>query len=756
MRHPPPPPASCVLFCIAALTSSAFAAVDIELVRPGDGDRDQPRSIRLQVRVESDRPIDKVEFFGERRGSLLDEAGEEFTVIVVPDTQIYARSFPETFKAQMRWIVDSRRSRNIVFVSHVGDIVDDALELEQWNIADRELGRLDGVVPYGVLPGNHDTPTTLYNEFFSPRRFRSEPWYGGNYRNNNENSYQRISVAGMKFLFLHLRFNPSSGAVDWARDVVRDHPDHYVIMTTHWWLDREGGRPQRMEEIYQRLVRPSDNLNMVLCGHLTVEKLRTDRVGDRKIHQMIADYQGLQRGGDGWLRILKFVPDRDRVEVSTYSPSRDEFQRDSNSEFSIDYPMEGSSVRGGDRIATVRDVESGDTVSARWDDLRAERWYEWYVRVTDADGNVRESRIWGFRTGDAAANRAPTTEDLTISLRQGESADFELAAEDEDGDSLTYEIVLPPSNGELDGEAPRLTYRPRAGFSGEDSMSFRADDGEDESNVSSVFFEVEAVSNGAVVVSNAATEAIFLEDGRMAEAFRGELSLRNAASQSIWERATFRNIGFESAAELVERAALYVDSNDNGEFDAEDEAVASRRQFTSDNVLDFDALEVSIRDDAPLRYFVVLEFDEDALGPDDEESGVSSGESGDSDENRSEAFLLPWSFVGRLASGGVPVSGVLLAFVALAAMGGVLLQRQRVRRTRVPVAWCASIAALGLVFGIAGVVGCGGGGGSSGPDAAPVTRQLQLQLESIEVRDGDSGAVLQVEGLPITGAAFDV
>ncbi len=62
-----------------------------------------------------------------------------------------------------------------------------------------------------------------------------------------------------------------------------------------------------------------------------------------------------------------------------------------------------------------------------------------------------------------------TDEDQSISIT--------LSASDADGDSLTYTVVSQPSNGVLTGTAPNLTYKPNAGFNGNDSFTFKANDG---------------------------------------------------------------------------------------------------------------------------------------------------------------------------------------------------------------------------------------------------------------------------------------
>ena len=55
-------------------------------------------------------------------GSLGISAVENFTVVVLPDTQYYS-SFPDVFDNQTQWIVDNVQDLNMVFVTHEGDII---------------------------------------------------------------------------------------------------------------------------------------------------------------------------------------------------------------------------------------------------------------------------------------------------------------------------------------------------------------------------------------------------------------------------------------------------------------------------------------------------------------------------------------------------------------------------------------------------------------------------------------------------------
>lgn len=59
------------------------------------------------------------------------------------------------------------------------------------------------------------------------------------------------------------------------------------------------------------------------------------------VYEMLANYQTYDNGGDGWLRLIKFIPGggangQDRIRVRTYSPTRNDFQPGEASNFSFD------------------------------------------------------------------------------------------------------------------------------------------------------------------------------------------------------------------------------------------------------------------------------------------------------------------------------------------------------------------------------------------------------------------------------------
>ena len=73
---------------------------------------------------------------------------ENFTIVVLPDTQFYSQSHSDIFDVQTQWIVNNIESMNIVFVTHLGDVVDSWGDLKQWDAANHSLSLLEGKVPW--------------------------------------------------------------------------------------------------------------------------------------------------------------------------------------------------------------------------------------------------------------------------------------------------------------------------------------------------------------------------------------------------------------------------------------------------------------------------------------------------------------------------------------------------------------------------------------------------------------------------------
>ncbi|QQS44425.1 metallophosphoesterase [Candidatus Roizmanbacteria bacterium] len=282
-----------------------------------------------------------------------------YSVIVLSDTQLYASKYPEIFSAQLDWILKEKEKLNIRFVSHLGDIVDDnSADQTQWHKMAAELSKLDGVIPYALAPGNHDADFyddeqvsfQTYNHFFPIKKFRKQSWYGGGYL-GNQNSYQHIVVDTFSLLFIHLQIDPSDKILQWADNILKRHRDTMAVIATHAFvyddlpyrsdISHYGGLGNAGEDIWHKLIKTNCNIRLVLSGHFHTQTgenyIMSANTCGEAVHQAVQNFQDLEKGGNGFLRIFQFFPNKKEIKVSTYSPYIKKFKRGRKSNFMIRY-----------------------------------------------------------------------------------------------------------------------------------------------------------------------------------------------------------------------------------------------------------------------------------------------------------------------------------------------------------------------------------------------------------------------------------
>jgi hypothetical protein len=191
-----------------------------------------------------------VTFYGRPVGA----SGENFTVVVLPDTQDYSANLnggtAAMFNSQTQWIVDNLVNRNIAFVAHLGNVTEAAAEAEWLNaVAAMSLlenpiatGLTDGI-PYGISIGDHDQSpngdpngTALYNQHFGVDRFQGRSYNGGQYGSDNDNHYKLFSASGMDFIVIHLEYDtsPEQGVLDWANNLLQTYSSRRAIVVSHY------------------------------------------------------------------------------------------------------------------------------------------------------------------------------------------------------------------------------------------------------------------------------------------------------------------------------------------------------------------------------------------------------------------------------------------------------------------------------------------------------------------------------------------
>lgn len=112
------------------------------------------------------------------------------------------------------------------------------------------------------------------------------------------------------------------------------------------------------------------------------------------------------------------------------------------------------------------------------------------VTVTDNDSTTPTPTPTSIPT----PNQPPVAQNQSISTKAGTPRAITLGATDANNDVLTFSLVTQPANGTLSGNGANVTYTPKAGFAGTDSFTFKANDGQADSNIATITVQVLADS----------------------------------------------------------------------------------------------------------------------------------------------------------------------------------------------------------------------------------------------------------------------
>lgn len=277
-------------------------------------------------------------------------AAENFAIIVFPDTQYSADSFPQAFEAQGRWVRDNRDARNIRYAIHVGDVVDESNQNRQWRNATSSMGLLEGRVPYIIGVGNHDmdamprgqNPAVVrdaqaFNNNFPLTKFSGLPSFGGSLpASRNDNSFHKFSAGGTDWLVLALKYVPTDAEIAWGNQVIAANPNRQVMIVTHAY-QRGTQRDATGNKLWTQLVSRHRNVSFVFSGHYVNQGLIAERgQNGNTVYQVQADYQNAKvLDPNSYLRIMEFNPTAKTVDVKTYSPFLNKNLTDGKNQFVI-------------------------------------------------------------------------------------------------------------------------------------------------------------------------------------------------------------------------------------------------------------------------------------------------------------------------------------------------------------------------------------------------------------------------------------
>lgn len=301
------------------------------------------------------------------------ENEKSFSMILLPDPQSYVKfeANQPIFDLMTAWTAHNLKNLAVKAVLCTGDLVEqneliapdnvngDQTSTQQWKAASRSFEYLDNRIPYMVCTGNHD-----YGYQKSENRMSRFPEYFPVERNscwkdclkdvtNNAFGYPTLENAAYeinsdtwgKILIISLEFAPRDEALIWAKNLAdsKKYQQHKVIILTHSYMEIDGSIYEKEnykvspanygKAIWEKLIYPTPNIDLLICGHAceitdlegTVSYREDKNIAGEYVAQMMfnaqtADKQWFGNGGDGWLRILEFMPDGKTIKVRTFSP----------------------------------------------------------------------------------------------------------------------------------------------------------------------------------------------------------------------------------------------------------------------------------------------------------------------------------------------------------------------------------------------------------------------------------------------------
>lgn len=273
------------------------------------------------------------------------------TVVWFTDPQYYAR-YPELepyYESIMNYATDLYKKGEAAYLTFTGDLVDQVgngasvAETEREFTVTSKMFKIleDADMPHGVVVGNHDTQHldlnySYYLKYFPSSRYKDKEWYGGSLQNNTHH-FDLTTIGGYDFLFMYIGYGKEADddTVAWANAVLQHYSQYNAVICTHGYLLPSGDwSSTRAKEMYEKIIVPNKNANLVLCGHEpgVCVQYHTVEGTDRQVLEILHDHQfattgdgphmtenGCDEDGDAFMRVMTFTESGQLV-MRTISP----------------------------------------------------------------------------------------------------------------------------------------------------------------------------------------------------------------------------------------------------------------------------------------------------------------------------------------------------------------------------------------------------------------------------------------------------
>jgi len=392
----------------------------------------------------------------------------DFSMKVIGDTQIVTQEYGQSLSKIYDYVLDTAEEHNTQFVVGVGDIVNQNTDA-QWSVAKEQISRMDGVLRYSLVRGNHDTQYRINSNFpYSEFKTMMQTNYPGNefgaYNEQEiQNTWQELTVGSLKYLIFALDSGASDEVLAWASEIIKAHPEHRVIVTTHVYLCEDGSTLDAQDasaptnwvdhnqvagitnnngdHMWEEFVQHHENIQMVFCGHIDVDDVvvnQSEGLHGNVVTAMMFNPQGMDaqiEGGTGMVATLYFSQGGNKVQVEYYSPIRNQWLVSMPQE-SLDLNSEAEVYVDEADIAEYTTVKSGKVTRTvphldkeGYEDYVFAGWYRDFACTIPVGKSVTTGQFFAkYLPADTFSVKFQTTkdfseEDSTAKLRMVSTVD---------------------------------------------------------------------------------------------------------------------------------------------------------------------------------------------------------------------------------------------------------------------------------------------------------------------------------------------
>ena len=286
-----------------------------------------------------------------------------YSIAFLPDIQYSTQKYPENLVPIYDYLIESTEKRNLQYVIGLGDITHRNTE-EEWANIKPQVERLNGILPYSLVRGNHDVTYNNYAELFDFTFGKGNYYYDhvantGGFMNKNsvKNTYLLFSVGEVDYIIINLDFGATDDILKWAGEILEQYPDHRAIIVTHGYMNidattldpNDSATPSAYkktwndgDDMWEKLISQHENVDIAVSGHILQDDICVgpdQGVHGNTVYQMLIDPQSVDNTlkGAGFVAMMYFTEDGNHARIEMYSTVFKKYYRESSTRLSFEF-----------------------------------------------------------------------------------------------------------------------------------------------------------------------------------------------------------------------------------------------------------------------------------------------------------------------------------------------------------------------------------------------------------------------------------